>query len=121
MMHLHYLLWGFFTDTSQEASTSFLQVLALMGLVFGIFYQLWYYRRRKRMCDPRKKKLFEIVDHPFFGSLFALIVLQIIVWLLGEREAADWAAIIMFAEFFIMTGTLTGILLHKLWTNVHHS
>ena len=121
MMHLHYLLWGFFTDTSQEASTNFLRILALTGLIFGICYQLWYYRRKKRACKPQKSKLFEIVDRPYFGSLFALIVLQIIVWLLGQREAADWTAIIMFTEFFIMTGTLIGILLYKFWTNVHHS
>ena len=121
MMHLHYRLWGFFTDTSQEASTHFLRILALIGLAYGICYQLWYYRRQKRMCDPRKNKLLEIVDHPFFGSLFALIVLQVIVWLLGEREAADWTAIVMFIEFFMMAGTLIGILIYKIWTKVRHS
>ena len=121
MMHLHYILWGFFTDTSQEASTNFLRALALVSVMFGVCYQLWYYRRRKNTYEPRKNKLFEIVDDPFFGSIFALLVLQTIVWILGEREAADWTAMIMFAEFFVATGTLIGILIYKIWTKVRHS
>lgn len=121
MMHLHYLLWGFFADTSQEASTKFLRILALTGLILGICYQLWYYRRRKHIYRPQKSRLLEIVDQPFFGSLLALIVLQIIVWLLGAQEAADWTAIVMFIEFFMMAGTLVGILTYKIWTKVRHS
>ena len=121
MMHLHYILWGFFADSSQEASTNFLRMLALASFIVGICYQLWYYRQKNRVYKPQKNKAFEISGHPFFGSLFALIVLQIIVWLLGEREAADWMAIIMFCEFFILTGTLIGILLYKFWTKVRHS
>ena len=73
------------------------------------------------MCKPQKNRLFEIVNQPFFGSLFALMVLQVIVWLLGQREAADWTAIVLFIEFFIMAGTLIGILIYKIWTKVRHS
>jgi len=37
------------------------------------------------------------------------------------QAAADWTAIVMFIEFFMMAGTLVGILTYKTWAKVRHS